>query len=83
MVAPPEVPRNEEGRKAKGRAGQVRQLREWRGQRQYKGRGSVGSGQSGGRAKSEECGIYRKQRGQGHYKGRSPKAPPEVLEELR
>jgi hypothetical protein len=25
----------------------------------------------------------QKKRGQGHYRGRSPKAPPEVLEELR
>src|SRR5919112_2040645 len=45
-----------------------------RGQCQYKGRGSVGSGQSEGRAKSEESGIYRKQRGQRHYKGWGPNA---------
>jgi hypothetical protein len=28
--------------------------------------------QSEGRAKSEECGIHRKQRGQGQYKGWGP-----------
>jgi hypothetical protein len=36
------------------------------------------------RAQSEgRAGKARKKRGQGQYKGRSPKAPPEVLEELR
>jgi hypothetical protein len=35
--------------------------------------------QSEGRADKKEW----KERGQGQYKGRSPKAPPEVLEELR